>query len=558
MGLPSGVSGWAWPAAWALCLAVVLAGIHDRDLWTPDEPRDAAISLEMSRTGRLIVPTLAGEPFVEKPPLYFVAAAACLRVLEGRAAPTAIIRGTSAVWGLATLAVTFLLARELSGRRSATIAVGVLATMFGFVLNSHWIRVDAALVFFVSAAALCLARAYIGGRFGWLVGAGLASAGAFLTKGTVALAYIGAVGLAPFVRFSFGLWKNRERRPHLTAHALGLTAALIPIAVWLWRFRVTGGSALWEEWLWENQLGRALGTSNELGHLRPGRPDYYLRTMLLFAMPWTPILLTWTARSLGALRRLRADQLMLCSWSLGTLLFLTLSVTKRDIYLAPLLPAFAVICAQQIEDGLPRWCRIWLVLWIAICFAALVTNAALPWLARGPLEVPERARAVLLAFSLRHLAASAILIFGAVWLWLCRRSAPLAARASLAMALVYLAALALPVRAVDAQKSMSEDVRRFVDEIPRERRSATAGFGLDETLRGSLYYYSGWSVPTVVGRRAVDDILLGKNPEFDGVLVGLDHFRLRQNQVPRAPFESRASATFGGGGSRGVVWIAPR
>ena len=40
-----------------LCLLISLVGIADHDLWTPDEPREAAIMLNMRRTGNLLVPT---------------------------------------------------------------------------------------------------------------------------------------------------------------------------------------------------------------------------------------------------------------------------------------------------------------------------------------------------------------------------------------------------------------------------------------------------------------------------------------------------------------------
>jgi len=72
-----------------LCLLISLVGIADHDLWTPDEPREAAIMLSMSRTGNLIIPDLAGVPFVEKPPLYYIAGAGALR-LAASGAPVAV------------------------------------------------------------------------------------------------------------------------------------------------------------------------------------------------------------------------------------------------------------------------------------------------------------------------------------------------------------------------------------------------------------------------------------------------------------------------------------
>jgi 4-amino-4-deoxy-L-arabinose transferase-like glycosyltransferase len=53
----------------ALLLAVCFIGLG-RGLWTPDEPREAEISREMSLSPT-VVPTLDGEVFIEKPPLYY-------------------------------------------------------------------------------------------------------------------------------------------------------------------------------------------------------------------------------------------------------------------------------------------------------------------------------------------------------------------------------------------------------------------------------------------------------------------------------------------------------
>lgn len=547
-----------WKTALALSVALACAGIFDRDLWTPDEPRVAAISLEMSGSGSFAVPRLAGEPFVEKPPLYFAVAAVALRLFGGLAGSTGIVRATSALWGLATLFVTFLLARELYCTRTARIAVVVLATTFGFVLNSHWIRVDAALAFFVAAAAHCFVRTYLGGRFGWLAAAGLATAGAFLTKGPVALAYVGAAACGPFLWWCHECRRElRERRWHPLAHAVGAAAVVLPVALWLWRFRVTGGVALWDEWLWDNQLGRLLGSSTNLGHMRRGRPDYYLWTVLVFALPWTPLLFARVAaivRAARARRALAADELLLGSWIVGTFAFLTLSATKRDIYLAPALPALALLCAHRSEDGLPRWCRQWLAAWVALCLAALVAIAALPWLASGAIDLPARARSALVPLSAPHLIASAIVLFCGTLLFVSRRRAGSAVRAAVATVLLYLAAFALPLRAVDAEKSLRGDVLEFAAGIPAERRSRIGAYVLDETVRGSLYYYAGWSPRDASG--VVEDVLAGRSAEFDSLLVGTDDGRPRWGKPPRTPFERLATGAFGGRGDRGAIWIA--
>ena len=56
------------------------AGVHGHSLWSPDEPREAEMSREMLESGFSAMPTLGGEPFLEKPPLFFWLAAASYSV----------------------------------------------------------------------------------------------------------------------------------------------------------------------------------------------------------------------------------------------------------------------------------------------------------------------------------------------------------------------------------------------------------------------------------------------------------------------------------------------
>jgi 4-amino-4-deoxy-L-arabinose transferase-like glycosyltransferase len=88
---------------WVLLLALAIGwvGIRDRDLWRPDEPRDAAIALGMAWDGDYVVPYLAGQPFVEKPPLYFVVASVAVRLGSSILGNAGAIRATSGGGGRA-------------------------------------------------------------------------------------------------------------------------------------------------------------------------------------------------------------------------------------------------------------------------------------------------------------------------------------------------------------------------------------------------------------------------------------------------------------------------
>jgi len=67
----------------ALLLPLWTVGIFGRSYWKPDEPREAAIVWRMHQSGNTAVPSLAGTPFLEKPPLLYWAAQPFMS--EGRA-----------------------------------------------------------------------------------------------------------------------------------------------------------------------------------------------------------------------------------------------------------------------------------------------------------------------------------------------------------------------------------------------------------------------------------------------------------------------------------------
>jgi 4-amino-4-deoxy-L-arabinose transferase-like glycosyltransferase len=53
----------------------MLAGLLGHDPWKPDEAYTFGLVYHILQSGEWLVPTLAGEPFVEKPPLFFWTAA---------------------------------------------------------------------------------------------------------------------------------------------------------------------------------------------------------------------------------------------------------------------------------------------------------------------------------------------------------------------------------------------------------------------------------------------------------------------------------------------------
>src|SRR5512145_2945220 len=65
----------------ALVLALLVFRLGAVPLVGPDEPRYTRVAVEMHRAGEWVTPTLAGVPWLEKPPLFYWLAGASFSLL---------------------------------------------------------------------------------------------------------------------------------------------------------------------------------------------------------------------------------------------------------------------------------------------------------------------------------------------------------------------------------------------------------------------------------------------------------------------------------------------
>jgi len=328
-----------------VCLAGLLMGslgIASHELWTPDEPRVAAIGVEMWRSGSWAVPQLAGQPFLEKPPLYWWLQAG-LFALFGHAT-AGVARLPSMIFGLAALLLTYAWGRCFLTREAAALGALVFLTTSVVLVNAHWVSVDMALLAGTTGSLACLAAALAAqGRRRALLWAGmyLCLAASFFSKGVV------GVGLPATGALVYLLWSRRLRELlgwHLLWGSLGLLAL---IGLWLWRVYESAGSEGLHTFVVYNQLGRFLpglaGYSG--GHRRPWY--YYLRQTPADLLPWTPLLLPAGLALRRAWTRLAArerDGLRLALASAGSMLLaLSAAGTKRGIYALPAVPSLCLL-----------------------------------------------------------------------------------------------------------------------------------------------------------------------------------------------------------------------
>ena len=65
-----------------LCLAWILPGLFGRDPWKLDEAHTFGVVYELLQGGSWVVPALAGEPFLQDPPLFYLTAAAFAKLFS--------------------------------------------------------------------------------------------------------------------------------------------------------------------------------------------------------------------------------------------------------------------------------------------------------------------------------------------------------------------------------------------------------------------------------------------------------------------------------------------
>lgn len=367
----------------ALGLLVGWLGIANHDLWTPDEPRVAGVGVEMWRSGSPALPTLGGQPFLEKPPLYWWAEIG-LYELFGHAS-AGLARAPSAIFGFATLLLAYAWGRRFLSREAALLGGLVLLTTDLFMTNTHWVLVDSALLFGTTAALTGYAVA-IGARGARRTGAlallygGLAAA--FFSKGLV------GIGL-PAVAIAAHLIWSRRLRSFLGWHLfLGGAAIAGLAALWLWRVDVAVGGGGVRTFLVFNQLGRFLPSVGGYhgAHQRPFY--YYLGQTPANLLPWTPALVLAglaLRRRWSALSEAERDghRLLLCA-GLAPLAALSLAGTKRGLYALPVVPPLALLTGWWMASGVTQgrieektetvWRRVVLAFAAALPLAVLVVD----------------------------------------------------------------------------------------------------------------------------------------------------------------------------------------
>lgn len=410
----------------ALVVLQTIFTLDARDLWYSDEIRHADAFRNLLEGGKWLVLEMNGQPYPDKPPLYFLFLRALYEVLPAgwQSIPVVFFAG-AALSGLLFLLSTLVLGRGAGRADGKTLlGAGLILLSTGYIMGLlHYGRMD-----FLFAALITLSfTAFfiaVGHRRSvlWMVLAYFAAGLACLVKGPLGLA------LPLFATLVFTAWRGTPGRLFRVDSLMGFGVALLVVGAWAAGVSYTmgGPSYFINVVLKEQVLARAVDTFH---HKEPWY--YYLVrlplallpwSIIVLCLPWGNVLLPSFWKGVLATRKPQADgTAFLVCIVLATLGLLSLLSGKIVIYLLPALPALAVLAARAVLGlgpvgaGTLRYgmALLMAVAGVAGVVATLMLYGTLPMPALGKLpawHIPPNV--FFFAVSLLFLGTAALLVFG--------------------------------------------------------------------------------------------------------------------------------------------------
>jgi len=309
--------------------AVILAiPAGRRPFWSSDEVRYALLAQDILHHGRWFVPELRGQPYLNKPQLYFWGIALVSlpvgRVTELSAAIPSVGSALAGVAGVVAIG------RLLWGWHAGLLAGLILTTTPMYFVFGHQVLADVMLNAWMIWALYCLLRAQ---RTEWstvpLLGFYVCVGGAVASKGPAGLAALGAALVsATAIDGPRGLLRLRPVRglailvllalpwsvPYLTHSRVDYVRHVLRDDYLAWYFRS--------------------GVTARLAQMATVLPNF---------LPWTVFL----AGAVGSWRRSPGEpRQWVAIWTLTLWVLLGLSGTHRARYLLPVYPGLALLTAE--------------------------------------------------------------------------------------------------------------------------------------------------------------------------------------------------------------------
>jgi 4-amino-4-deoxy-L-arabinose transferase-like glycosyltransferase len=493
-----------------LLLAIVIlvsyfgyfSGLGALGLVGPDEPRYVSIARSMSQSHDWVTPRLNGQPWFEKPILYYWTAALTFRI-SGNASNASVAAGannaTSAAIAadraarfpnalaalLAALAMAWA-AWRCYGPATAAIVLLLMPASVAIVGFARAATPDMLFAATLAAAMALSADIVVAHKPDLMhrLGFGIFLGAATLAKGPAAIA-LAAGGVA-----LWALLSHQWRRAFRLAHPLSIAAFALVAIPWYWICAARNPDFL-DVFLFQHNIARFL--TPVFHHPQPFW--FFLPIMILAVLPWSALLFALGSDAIAALRArdwAARPGLYFGCWSFFTVLFFSVSRSKLPGYILPAVPPLLLLLAHaatrliQRCDESARGVAMGLgVTWVALVAAAEI------WL-RMPSGIPF-ARIMPLQYGLiaTGVIGAAIAVLGLRG----RIAASLLANAALVAALLAVANWSV-LPSLDANYS-SRATAIAAAPIVGAAGSANAVdvYKLDRSWQYGLEYYLGRAMP---------------------------------------------------------------
>lgn len=471
-----------------LCLAWLLPGLVGHQPWKPDDAHSFGLVHHVLKGGEWLVPALAGEPLMERPPLYYGVAALFAKLFSPFLPIHDAARLSSGFFMALTLFFTGLAGRALWGKGQGRVAILLLLGCMGLLIRAHELVAETAQLAGLAMALYGLAisrqRPLAAGM---MLGSG---AGIGFMSGGVPVPAILLVSV--FMLPLFPAWRGRRL-------ALCLLVAAVAVLPWL---------TVWPAWLYFHApaLFASWWQAQFAVLLKPGAKafGFYFSNLPWFAWPSLPIALWMLWREKLA----RPETQLLTLISLVTLLLLGFGAQARELHALPLLLPFSLLAAPGV-DMLRRGAANALNWFGIMTFGFFSGLLWFFWFALMT-GVPERNARHLLKMQPGYtpefvpLAFAVALFYTLAWLavlWATRRLPP-GRRAIVnwgaGITLLWGIATTISLPWIDAGKSYRSTFSSLQQALP-PAHGCIAGEDLGAAQRAMLDYYTG-----IVTRRAGD------------------------------------------------------
>lgn len=338
------LNGWVLAS---LCAIYLLAGLLGHDPWKNDDAIHFGVAYGFLDRGQWLVPHLAGEPFLETPPLYYWVAAICAKLFGSLLPLHDAVRLASGLFGaifLGLLAYAGKLmqqqagderkqldeaARDETGKAAILIAIGCLGLLVPIHDTQPLIALLAASAATYAGLSLLTRNPGAGGLIAG-VGLGLG----FLSSGLLAL-----ITLAPLLLL-LPLSSHWRQPSSLRGLAIAVATA-IPLCLSWPLLLAWQAPDMFNAW-WSTSLGGLRWQANWLKLL----PDF-IELLAWFAWPAWPLALwaLWINR-----RRLGQPAVLLpLVGSLTALLNLVMLGEPRPLHALPLLVPLILLAASSVS-----------------------------------------------------------------------------------------------------------------------------------------------------------------------------------------------------------------